>query len=96
MTSLSTELDPITPPTSTTAKQYINTTLKSFFSEDIRKTYYAISVLSGLMIFFIYFSHINYTPKISITDSGHADLFRVGDRGGVFADISGTVYSPRR
>jgi hypothetical protein len=69
MTSLSTELDPITPPTSTTAKQYINTTLKSFFSEDIRKTYYAISVLSGLMIFFIYFSHINYTPKISITDS---------------------------
>ncbi|WP_285436136.1 hypothetical protein [Pseudomonas sp. fls2-241-R2A-110] len=69
MTSISTDLESVTSPTPTTARQYFNTTLQSFLSEDTRKTYYAISLLSGLMIFFIYFSHINYTPKISITDS---------------------------
>ncbi|WP_095190842.1 hypothetical protein [Pseudomonas sp. Irchel 3E19] len=41
----------------------------SIFSENTRKAYYAISISAGLGIFFLYFSHINYTPRISLTDS---------------------------
>jgi hypothetical protein len=41
----------------------------SLLSEDTRKAYYAFSIIVGLSIFFIYFSHINYTPRITITDS---------------------------
>ncbi|WP_323161671.1 hypothetical protein [Pseudomonas fluorescens] len=41
----------------------------SLLSEEIRKAYYAFSIIAGLGIFFIYFSHINYTPRISLTDS---------------------------
>lgn len=69
MTSLSTQLTPDPIPTNSTSKERFDRALRSFISEDNRKTYYAISILSGLMIFFIYFSHINFTPKISITDS---------------------------
>ncbi|OLF52806.1 hypothetical protein [Pseudomonas chlororaphis] len=42
---------------------------KTIFSEEKRKTYYAIATTMAVMLFFLYFTHINYTPKLSITDS---------------------------
>ena len=42
---------------------------RSIFSENTRKAYYAMSISAGLGIFFLYFAHINYTPRISLTDS---------------------------
>lgn len=69
MTSLSTELIPAPVLTASTTNGYLDKTVRSFISEDNRKTYYAISIFSGLMIFFVYFSHINFTPKMSIADS---------------------------
>ncbi|AXI60797.1 hypothetical protein DLD99_10025 [Pseudomonas kribbensis] len=52
-----------------TVKQQIREFMKSLFSEEKRKAYYAMSTITGLLIYFIYFSHINYTPRISLTDS---------------------------
>jgi len=42
---------------------------ETLFSEANRKAYYALCVLFGLLIFFLYFSHIGYVPRISLTDS---------------------------
>ncbi|MGE4338423.1 MAG: hypothetical protein AB7E55_20950 [Pigmentiphaga sp.] len=42
---------------------------KTLFSEEYRKTYYALCLLFGLLMFFLYFSHIGYVPRISLTDS---------------------------
>lgn len=42
---------------------------KLIFSEEKRKAYYAIATILAVMIFFLYFSHINYMPKLSLTDS---------------------------
>lgn len=69
MISNSKDIQLVTSPPITPTKQHFHLIFRALLSEDIRKTYYAISSLSGLMIFFIYFSHINYTPKISLTDS---------------------------
>ncbi|MBA1183970.1 hypothetical protein [Stutzerimonas nitrititolerans] len=43
--------------------------LKIVFSEENRKAYYVLCLLFGLLIFFLYFSHIGYVPRISLTDS---------------------------
>ena len=60
---------PAQPDPLAVIKQNILFFLRSILSEERRKAYYAISIVSGLVIFFIYFSHINYTPRISLTDS---------------------------
>ncbi|WP_122611269.1 hypothetical protein [Pseudomonas viridiflava] len=63
------DLNDIQPDSLEAVKQHVRELMKSLFSEEKRKAYYAISTLTGLLIFFIYFSHINYTPRISLTDS---------------------------
>lgn len=42
---------------------------ETILSEVNRKAYYSLCVLFGLLIFFLYFSHIGYVPRISLTDS---------------------------
>ncbi len=50
-------------------RQTFQLIFKTIFSEDYRKAYYALCLLFGLLIFFLYFSHIGYVPRISLTDS---------------------------
>jgi hypothetical protein len=69
MNALTTDLKDRPADSLEAVKQHVREFLKSLFSEEKRKAYYAISTLTGLLIFFIYFSHINYTPRISLTDS---------------------------
>jgi len=56
----------MTPPIK---QNIIKSSYQKFLSEENRKIAYAIACTFGISVFFLYFAHINYTPKISLSDS---------------------------